>query len=157
MSQTRVNLLCLAGAVIGVIAIFSRWVGNWLIDLNLLDVMNLSDSAEGASNYFLPGLVFIIGTLVAFLSPLGGVLQIIGSPWFIVVWANRHEGEILSSVGPYLGIASAIVVLISMVRPLGPGLLTGPFRTKSRLIAFSIERDKEMEKNGNGLVPVEKP
>jgi len=132
-----VNLFCIAGAMIGVIAIFSRWVGNWLIDLNLLDVMNLSDSAGGASNYYLPGLVFIIGTLIAFLSPLGGFLQIIGAPWFIVVWANRHEGEVLSSIGAYLGIASAIVVLVSMVRPLGPGLMTGPFTVRNRLSVFS--------------------
>jgi hypothetical protein len=134
----KINLLGLAGAIIGIVAIFSRWIGVSIVGFNLIDVINLVNSEVAPQDYRFASILVIVGTIIALVSPLGGVLQIIGAPWFILVWANRHDGQIISSVGPYLAIASAIIVLASIVRPMGLGLMRGPFPVRSRLLVFSI-------------------
>jgi hypothetical protein len=127
-----VNLLGLVGAILGIVAIFSRWIGNWLIDLNLIDVINLN-----ASEYLFASVLVILGVVIALLSPLGGFFETVGASWFILVYADRHEGAIVSNIGPYLAIASAIIVMMSMVRPIGPGLMHGPFTIGNRLLVLS--------------------
>ena len=136
----KINFLGLVGAVIGAIAIFSTWITItfliWGKSMNLMDVVN---EAGTPSDWWLPSILFIVGTLIAFVSPVGGVLQLVGAPWFIIVFTQHADGRIPSGIGPYLGIASAIIVLASMARPLGLGLMKGPIGIKNRLLVFSGE------------------
>ncbi len=133
----RINVLCLVGAIVGIAAIFSRWLGNWLVDLNLIDVINLVSSVDAPREYWYASVLVLLGAIIALVSPLGGFLEIIGAPWFILIWSDRHEGAVISNVGPYLAIASAIIVFVSMARPMGLGLMRGPYRLKDRLLVFS--------------------
>jgi hypothetical protein len=134
--MARINLLGLVGAITGIVAIFSTWLGlGHLITFNLIDVLN-DVSANGIAWY--SAVLFITGTLVALLSSVGGVLQVGGvSLWWYYVL--RESDKIPSKVGSYIGLISAIIVLASMVRPLGPGLMKGPFELKSRLLVFTRE------------------
>lgn len=133
----NVNLLGLAGAIVGIVAIFSRWLGSWLKDYNLIDVINLLDSADAPQDYLYASVLVVLGAVIALLSPLGGFLEIVGAAWFLLTWANRHEGDIMSDIGPYLAIASGVIALVSLVRPMGIGLMRGPFSLRSRLLVFS--------------------
>jgi hypothetical protein len=134
----KVNALGLVGAVIGAVAVFSTWLGGYVlffgnINWNLLNVLNEFPSDHIA---YYSALIFIIGTLVAFLSPAGGVLQVAG----VLLWWSYtlHDlGVMPTKMASYLGLTSAIIVLASMARPVGPGLMTGPFDIKSRLLIFS--------------------
>jgi hypothetical protein len=133
----RVNLFAVAGAVVGIAAILTTWLAASFgifghFELNLIDVIS-----EGGtdSDYFLPTILFIIGTLIAFFTPVSGILQIIGASWFMLVYFD-HVDRLLSTVGPYLGMASGIVLLLSIARPIGPGLMNGPFDAKDRLLTF---------------------
>jgi len=134
----KVNALELVGAIIGAIAIFSTWITVgflfWDREMNLLNVIN---ETGASSDWWFPSLLFVIGTVIAFVSPIGGFLQLVGAPWFMIVFTQHADGRIPSGIGPYLGLASAVVVLASMARPIGPGLMTGPFDIESRLVVFS--------------------
>jgi len=143
----KVNVLGLVGAAIGVAAIFSVWVIelNGLVNLNLIDVLNDADVAS--NNLALSSAIFfIIGTLVAFLSPIGGILQIGG----VLLWWNYmlgvHSGMPSSAVpASYVGLVSAIIVLASIVRPFGPGLMKGPFGLKNRLLIYGEGQSPEQK------------
>ena len=136
-SHWRVNLLSLVGATIALIAIFSAWIGArvfiWTEDLNLIDVLNNTDSQL----LIFGGLVFIIGAVVAFLSPIGGILELTGSLAFLVWFTDAAGGRMPSHVGPYLGLISGIIALVSMIKPMGFGYGTMPARIKGRLLVFS--------------------
>jgi len=134
--MARINLLGLVGAITGIVAIFSTWLGlGHLITFNLIDVLN-DVSVNGIAWY--SAVLFITGTLVALLSPVGGVLQVGGlSLWWYYVL--QESDKIPSKVGSYIGLISAVIVLASMARPLGPGLIEGPFELKSRLLTFTRE------------------
>jgi hypothetical protein len=131
----KVNVLGLVGAVIGLVAIFATWIGRLfgLIKLNLIDVLN--DAPSDSLAYY-SAILFVTGTLVAFLSSFGGVIQLSG----VVLWWEYvidRQGEIPSRMASYLALASGVIVLASMARPLGPGLMKGPFALKNRLLNFT--------------------
>jgi len=133
-----VNLLCLVGAIIGVIAIFSTWITVgfmfWTNDMNLIDVFNQVDSS---SDFWLPAVLCLIGVVVAFISPLGGIMQIIGVPLFISAFASHADGDLPSGIGAYLALVGAVVVLVSLLYPVGIGYRQRPVGILSRVLTFS--------------------
>ena len=139
----KVNVLGLVGAVIGVVAVFSVWYstfflpywppGRVYISMNLIDVLNEWPAYHIA---WFSGVIFIIATLGTFVSPSGGILQIAGVMlWWTYVF--QASGKMPSEIGSYVGLASAVISLTSIVRPIGPGLAKGPFSFRNRLLIFS--------------------
>ena len=100
--------------------------------MNLIQLMNISGPITNSG-----GILFIIGTLVIFLSPLGALLQIAGISLVFYAIREALEGRIPSSIGPYLGIASAIILIVSMIKPLGLNYGSRPIGLKGRFLTFS--------------------
>lgn len=111
-----VNGLCLVGALIGLCSIYLPWVGAEYWSVSLADILNLH-SSEAA----LAGALFLAGTFLALLFPIGGVVQLAGL--FMFCRAERWFGDV--SVDPAFGffvaLASCALVLAGFVRPMGPG------------------------------------
>ena len=137
MSGIRINALGLVGAVIGVVAIFSTWFTYIVVhDLNLVDVV---DHLDKQSKHYLPALLFILGTVIAFISPTGGLVQIAGvGYWFARFWSDNSE--LPSEIGSYLGLVSAVIVLASLARPVGIGYQSKPIGIIGRLVTISTVR-----------------
>jgi hypothetical protein len=153
----KVNVLGLVGAVIGVVAIFSTWLGyasGWFhgaVSWNLIDILN---DAPAYHNAWYAALFFIVGTLVAFLSPAGGLLQVAGVLFWWTYYLD-YRGEMPSRMASYIGLASAIIVLASMLRPLGLGLMKGPFGLKDRLLIFRAGRPSEQKEESAASLPTD--
>ena len=134
MAKWRVNVLCIVGAFMGLVAIFCGWGAHAYTpgapQENLLQIID-----HMLNIHILAGCVlFLIGSLIAFLSPMGGIVQLIGVGLFIFGWTSWPDG-----VGPYLGIISAFILVISMVKPIGLNY-KGPTDLKGRLLTFSMSR-----------------
>ena len=142
MAGVRLNILCLVGAVIGVVAVFSTWIAVRVTfifwssrsELNLIDVYNQVGSS---SDFYLPAVLLLIGAIVAFISPLGGMLQLVGAPLFISAFASNSDGKLPSGVGPYLALVGAVIVLASLVYPVGLKYRQRPIGVLGRLLTVS--------------------
>jgi hypothetical protein len=132
----RINILALAGAVIGAVALFSTWESVLYRDLNLPDVLTRYSYEDFA---YWSAIVIVIGVLVSFITSLGSVVEVLG---VVMWWADtlNLQGDIPTRPGSYIVMASAIILALSMIRPLGPGLLKGPFSLKDRLLNFGPTR-----------------
>jgi hypothetical protein len=131
--MVRVNVLCTVGAVTGVIAVFSTWISVLYLDYNLLSIIR--DMSPERLGYW-SAIVVVIGVLVSFITPLGSLAEILGvAMWWIYVF--DIQGVFPAKPGSYIAMASAIILIVSMLRPYGPGLMTGPFRLRDRLLTFS--------------------
>ena len=136
-AKLRVNVLCLAGALIALAALGSPWFTHQTVSAhpliteyeshNLFMVLDQSFGLEA----MLASIVFIVGTAAAFVTPLGGFLQAFGVFWF---WQVRHAitGTLATSgwidknyfdYGFYMGIISCALVVSSMFIPLGIGYI----------------------------------
>jgi hypothetical protein len=133
--KLSVNVLGLLGAIIGVVAIFLAWLEAGGMTADLMDAFDMSSSELG----YIAAVVFIIGTVVAFLSSIGFILQLAGVAAWGLWFADTYKGlsGVDLGIGFYLGIVSAVIVLVSIVKPLGPGLMHGPYRKMQRFMVFT--------------------
>jgi len=119
-----VNFLCLIGAMIGLGSIFIPWTwveaGLWHSDVTLLDTLHFIQI-----EYFtVAGLVFAVGTVIAFAFPIACGIQIAGVIGFYHFWAQHgFTGGVAGglSIGYLLAILSCAIVAVSVVWPAGPG------------------------------------
>ena len=102
--------------------------------MNLIDVYNQVGSS---SHYYLPAVLLLIGAVVVFITPVGGILQVIGVPIFLSVFATNSDGKLPSGVGPYLALVGAVIVLASLVYPVGLGYRQKPIGVLGRLLTVS--------------------
>ena len=134
--QYRTNLISLTGAIIGIGAIFMTWISIsiliWHREMNLIDVINLTETRT----LLIGGILFLFGSFVALLTPLGAFSQMGGLALFMS-WYVQETGHMPSSIGPYAGIASAVVILIGFFKPIGINYDKGPIDTKGRFLNFS--------------------
>jgi hypothetical protein len=149
-AKFRVNMLCLAGALLALVAMGVPWFTHQTISAqpsvtqydshSLFMVFDQSFGPEAV----LAAIVFICGTAVAFVTPLGGIGQVFGALWF---WQTRHliVGTLATSgwidrnyfdSGFYLGIVASGMVLASMFVPLGIGYILRRKTLLSRLIIW---------------------
>lgn len=149
-AKFRVNMLCLAGALLALVAMGLPWFTHQTVSAqpsitqydshNLFMVLDQSFGTEA----MLAGIVFICGTAVAFVTPLGGIGQAFGALWF---WQTRHliVGTLATSgwidrnyfdSGFYIGIVASAIVLASMFVPLGIGYILRRKTLLSRLIIW---------------------
>ena len=129
------NLLCIAGACVGVTALFLAWISEsaaWAVDSReptILDMV-VSQRATLVSGevYSVAAALFLAGSISAFATPAGGILQSISLVVFAqgitesgneMMWIHPQELRI----GMYLGVVSCCLVLTSLLSPLGTGTL----------------------------------
>ena len=150
MEGARVNIFCLVGAVIGVVAVFSTWIAvrltspisSSVLEHNLVDIY---DFAGIVSDYNLAVVLLLIGAIVAFISPLGGMLQLVGTLLFIsaypatanIILPSGFQWEENIGLGPYLALVGAVIVLASLVYPVGLGYRQKPVGVIGRFITIS--------------------
>mgnify|MGYP006992528598 CR=1 FL=1 len=86
--------------------------------------------------------LFVIGAAVAFLSPLGGILQLIGAMGFVMTTLTWGvEGfKMIFWIGAATAIVSAALVLLSLAWPMGVGYEKGRGVGVTRLLTFSAFR-----------------
>jgi hypothetical protein len=142
-------MMCLIGATIGIASIFLPWfvaaVGPFRDERALTAwIWDLLQAHSGDLGLYAPFLIFLLGTLLAFWTPLGGILQALGLATFYVMeigWKVPPDGGYgfvaPLAVGFYLAVLSAIMVMISMVKPLGIGFseLHGPARPRFQVFS----------------------
>jgi hypothetical protein len=156
--RVRLNLLCLVGAGIGIASLFATWVGtyyrimsipgslivNYPISYNVLDVVGLGPGEHSWHEFWLPCLIYLIGTLAALATPLAGVVQAFGVSTFFLALRDQYGDFEPRTIGPCLAVVSVIVVLASLIRPVGWGYRAGQVDLVRRLLSIGLIREKEV-------------
>lgn len=121
------------------IAIFSPWV--WATQGSQSDIASLWFVFQEAHKvgYMIAALLFIMGTLFAFFTPVGGFLQLPGCIVFVVAFYDSlrtadPDIDYGLGMGLYVGFIASAITIASFARPVGPGFR--PASTKRWLVAF---------------------
>ncbi len=141
-----VNYLCIIGAVVGAAAVFGPWLSFSAGDLDgtttLSRIVSTRWSDDTGDLFFIGGGLFIGGTvLAAVLSPISGFAQIAGLALFYMRLQDIEYAPSYSSYGVgtgfYMGVLSAAIVVVSLLRPTGTGYQM-PIRSWApRLLVFA--------------------
>jgi len=111
MARIRVNIVCLVGIAIAFISMMCAWTWSAPVYSNM-DYQLIYLPPEPV-----PWL-FIIGTLIALLSPLGGIIQLASIIEYILLWMSPifpYDPHL--SVFPFIAGFSSIIVLYSIRSP----------------------------------------
>ena len=98
MARIRVNVVCLVGIAI---ALFSM---------------------TGAWSYYSPGVLvpqlFVLGTLIALLTPIGGIIQFMSVIETVLLWKwSDYDRFQYLTMMPFIAMFASIIVLLSMISP----------------------------------------
>lgn len=139
--QLHLNLLCIAGALLGLMSIFLIWgTRTYNQGFTLLDFTSLTSYIDGTMFF---AVMFFISTLLAFISPLAGIGQFIGSIGYVIIIGaipSNQTGEEWwggTGLGAYVGLTAALTVILSAVFPLGIGYRRGRLTRLDRLLSIS--------------------
>lgn len=157
----RVNILCLAAAIVGLIGLLLPWV-------TVTSNVTLNESHHSAE-YFTAGLgqlwpgegllvwlafgafIVIAGTALAFTTPLGGIVQSAGlamtliggylgeDPYF---FDNPDLASRTPGIGIYVAVAGAVMAVISIFVPIFLGTKKTAGVKDERFIAWTLGRGK---------------
>lgn len=138
--KLNVNLLAIAGIVVGIISILSDWLvvvslsGN--IGFNAIDLFNMPHQKDDVK---IATLLFFSGTALALITPMSGILQLTGVALFFSAAEAMPAPGVLdwAGIGPYIGIISAIILFASVVKPIGIGYDEKHPKLVSRILTFS--------------------
>jgi len=152
----RFNQLCILGAIIGLIALLLPWT--WMQMggtsgasiayytmhppgaiglLNAFDILSLSYLDFLFSSLYMSILIlYILGTITAFISPIGGFIQIAGALLYIPAIPSELRFYWFVPFGELLGIYSGMIVVVSMLWPIGAGYADGAMGIRARLVTF---------------------
>lgn len=133
MGAQRVNLLSIGGAAVGVVSMFITW-GIWRVvyilqiphgagvleEYSLVAIFWLGGSVFGQHFALAIGL-FMTGTAMAFVTPLGGFLQLAGASAFLWTIVPDQRPTVYLGAGPFVGLIAGIVTLAGLLRPIGIG------------------------------------
>jgi hypothetical protein len=152
--SVRLNVFCLIAATAGLAALALPWTwtraGLYYEETNVL-VLYI-DTLRPVVYY--PDLqismsLYVGGTLIAFLTPLGAIPQATGLTWFYLNELDRQESfsrygyfEGGLAVGFLVACLSSILILVSLVRPMGIGYggLPNPFLTRTKVASMPKTR-----------------
>ena len=153
--KLRVNLLCILGGPLGVVSLFMIWAVRHTLDLwALVGSTSYSgfDFLAGhapyepqfwTDTYMLSPILFAVGSTVAFVTPLGGGLQVAGALYFLS-WAPLYNPRAAFSgeyyvlgVGWYIGLVAGALTLLSLVHPIGLNCRERPRSALSRMVSIS--------------------
>lgn len=138
------NVLGLVGATLGFIAILVPWVMSY--DSVLVQDMNPMQLliGGGPDDLLIYSSLFIIGTVIALITPAGGLVQVISAFGFLTSvvqpidaeWARLHA-PLACGIGPFLGLLSGLIVLRSFWFPIWTRLRSGFAHTSQYLFVVS--------------------
>ena len=124
----RVNLLCLAGAFLGALAVTLEWLAQTYDNPRVgtgtyhFDLMGLLGSGLTDELFVIAAGLFLAGTLIAIITPYAGFLQLGGLLIFFGKVVPGMVSETSVGLGAIFGIVSAILVLYSLFNPVGVGI-----------------------------------
>jgi len=135
----RINILCLIGAIIGILSIFLSWQDHYYLNAQngweweFTHSENLFESHTS----IIIGL-FLIGTIGALITPLGFIFQFLAlsALWFSSI-ATIPEARISEGIGYWIAHLSFLLIFISLIRPIGPGLMSSQIPFNQRLLTIS--------------------
>ena len=145
-----INMHTMIGGAIGVLSLFLPWVVKNGSDHYSLVALLAGHTGLGMSLEFvlpLVSIVFIMGTLFAFLSPYAASAQLGGAATILFVVkiaeiGNSGTQTVAVGPGPYVGLASAAVVFLSIIFPFGLGYgHWKPLGNRGRNYAVNFYRD----------------
>ena len=124
-----VNVLCLLGAIVGVVSLFLPWVitGEGLSEIGVsLARMTMEIHGVPSDPMLISALVFITGTVIAFMFPVAFAVQAAGIVLFLTAFLDNSASPPLEyyyelSLGFYLGVLSLAMVIAGLLHPSGPG------------------------------------
>jgi len=153
MARIRVNIVCLIGIAMAFISMMGMWtqVSPYRPDFKWIDII------WGAYGPAPAPMLFIVGTLMALITPLGGAVQLVSVIDTILFWMSPiYSYDPRLTVMPFIGGLAAIVVLYSIRSPrwiqLDRGEIPGreiSTRLMRSLLTFWIEpnRREEIQEN----------
>lgn len=141
----NVNLLCLVGACIGLVAAFVVWINEPPSIPGPPNIRWEPSVVYMVTNHYLYygiSAAFLVGTIVAFASPIGGIMQSASIVAFAIgivesgndPWVDGIDPQQTLRIGMYLGIVSCTLVMTSLISPLGIGDLRPGKGRKIRLM-----------------------
>ncbi len=154
MRGIRVNIIGLAAAVVAVVAIFSPW-------MNYRGVTVLLASGEAAPieiAFFYPiggdfeelrlaSSIFLAGAMLAFITPVGGFIELTGIGWFAALMTGMtgvvHGVALWIDVTILVGVLSAMMSLGAMTANWGYGYDSESIDDYCRLLVMSRARTIE--------------
>jgi len=143
----RINLLAIVGGLLGVICILLPWTvaqvespfGDSSSERILTDFIH-----EGDSAFTFAIVLFLLGSALALITPLGGVGQFFG--WLIFLAAILEDigteqtalADITVSLGLGFGVGlvALALVFVSMIKPMGPGHAQTPNDLRGRFLTW---------------------
>jgi hypothetical protein len=148
----RVNVLCLVGAILAALSLFLPWATSQdqtsHVETNI-SAFDFDGAVPGISSFpdgFRYSVTFfLIGTALAFLSPLSGIPLLIGSMGFMLtaMTSKFENSELTISLGAWVAVMSSILVLGSLVYPIGPGYSHGRAHgLASKLLTWSVFKEQ---------------
>jgi hypothetical protein len=149
----NVNLLCIVGACIGVAALFLGWIYQPPSMPTHLGIRNYPTVLYMIVNqymYYGAAALFLLGTVIAFVSPIGGIPQLASLMAFAYGMVASGYDPRLDGIDPQqkiwfgmgLGVVSCILILTSLFTPWGPGNMHPPrsknIRFRERLLTVTL-------------------
>jgi hypothetical protein len=138
--RLRINLLAVVGALVGIISVFQTWITSDEIlkiransgsmtglparvvpDLNLIGICDTGWIFSSDLGFTVAAFLFFAGTILAFYTSLGGLVQVAGFVTFYRVF-DSAQGAVVSGLpsgmGPKVALISMIIVLTGLVFPI---------------------------------------
>lgn len=146
--QLRLNISCIVGASIGLLSLFATWLLYYspteatptAQHLQLYDLFGdrfgavVSESIS-STGFMIAGTLCLIGTVIAFVTPLGGLLQTTGAAGFVVVTSTYSD--LKPGIGVFIALIAGVVVIASLAYPIGLGYWSRKVGAKGRLLTIS--------------------
>jgi len=171
-SSMRINLLTITGAIIGVISLLAVWcitrisvpaplIGEEAnIGLNLI-LKPIQSSERIADILYMSGILFFIGTIIAFFSPIGGFAQISGIFLLLIGTSSDWNAWYFDlKIGPIIGLISALIVLLSILFPITISRDMNRIGITARFLTFGkyhgLIRRKLVREKGRFLPPIKR-
>jgi len=130
MKKLRVNILCLLGSLIGIMAIFLPWAsgsnGSEVFYYDLIFTAGWNPALA---------ILFILGTGLSFITPLGAFMQLIS-------FFTNQEIYSYTLYGHIFAIISFVIIVLSILLPITLPLLKKPYSLRMRLLTFSKIKDE---------------
>ena len=107
MVRFRANIVCLIGIAISFISMAWPWSDISGIPENV--------SMQVSPDVLVPQL-FVLGTLIALLSPIGGIIQFVSVIETILLWmSSDHSSYQHLTVMPFIAVFASVIVLFSII------------------------------------------
>lgn len=144
MVKWRVNILCLVGAIIAIITMNLPWLSNSMVlsavgESPLYLATNFQYTYSFAGGLQWASIIFVLGALIALFTSIGGFIQLAGVSCFIgaVYTIDDPLNRFSIELNIALGVVSASISIISMIKPIGINFKGRTIDTVGRFLTIS--------------------